>query len=289
MSSNFVKGFNVRVDDKKTVKIDANDRIARRLEELAEQMKVQEPEAIAEGFSEGLDADMVERLVSDTEEDSEAEGNSVIHPDAAVSSAQAQAMIDEAKENADQIIEDARNEAAQIEEDARRKGYGEGFEQGRADAEAEEREKYERKVKELEAREQQVIQEYEKKAAELEPLLVNKLSGIFEKVTGVRLENDRETIVYLLRRALTNLDGARNYIIHVSAADYDRVQSDKEDIAKGTGVLPDRFEIIEDVTLKTGDCMIESDGGIWDCGLGTQLELLVKQLKILSYEESGDS
>jgi flagellar assembly protein FliH len=54
-------------------------------------------------------------------------------------------------------------------------------------------------------------------------------------------------------------------------------------------VLPDRFEIIEDVTLKTGDCMIESDGGIWDCGLGTQLELLVKQLKILSYEESGDS
>ena len=75
----------------------------------------------------------------------------------------------------------------------------------------------------------------------------------------------------------------------MSAADYDRVQSDKEDIAKGTGVLPDRFEIIEDVTLKTGDCMIESDGGIWDCGLGTQLELLVKQLKILSYEESGDS
>ena len=68
MSSNFVKGFNVRVDDKKTVKIDANDRIARRLEELAEQMKVQEPEAIAEGFSEGLDADMVERLVSDTDE-----------------------------------------------------------------------------------------------------------------------------------------------------------------------------------------------------------------------------
>ena len=288
MSSNFVKGFNVRVDDKKTVKIDANDRIARRLEELAEQMKVQEPEAIAEGFSEGLDADMVERLVSDTDE-GEGEEVSVIHSDTAVSSAQAQAMIDEAKENADQIIEDARNEAAQIEEDARRKGYGEGFEQGRADAEAEEREKYERKVKELEAREQQVIQEYEKKAAELEPLLVNKLSGIFEKVTGVRLENDRETIVYLLRRALTNLDGARNYIIHVSAADYDRVQSDKEDIAKGTGVLPDRFEIIEDVTLKTGDCMIESDGGIWDCGLGTQLELLVKQLKILSYEESGDS
>ena len=133
MSSNFVKGFNVRVDDKKTVKIDANDRIARRLEELAEQMKVQEPEAIAEGFSEGLDADMVERLVSDTDE-GEGEEVSVIHPDAAVSSAQAQAMIDEAKENADQIIEDAKNEAAQIEEDARRKGYGEGFEQGRADA-----------------------------------------------------------------------------------------------------------------------------------------------------------
>ena len=288
MSSNLVKGFNVRVDDKKTVKIDANDRIARRLEELAEQMKVQEPEAIVEGFSEGLDADMVEKLVSDTDEGEAAE-ETVIHPDAALTSAQAQAMIDEAKENADQIIEDARNEAASIEEDARRKGYEEGFEKGRSDAEAEERSKYERKVQELEAAKQELISEYEKKSAELEPLLVNKLSAIFEKVTGVRLENDRETIVYLLRRALTNLDGARNYIIHVSAADYERVQTDKEDIAKGTGVLPDRFEIIEDVTLKTGDCMIESDGGIWDCGLGTQLELLVKQLKILSYEESEDN
>ena len=48
--------------------------------------------------------------------------------------------------------------------------------------------------------------------------------------------------------------------------------------------MPDRFEVIEDATLKPNDCLIESDGGIWDCGLGTQMDLLEKQLRILSYE-----
>ena len=42
-------------------------------------------------------------------------------------------------------------------------------------------------------------------------------------------------------------------------------------------------EIIEDMTLSEGECLIETGGGIFDCGLGTQLAGLKKELKLLSY------
>ena len=39
-------------------------------------------------------------------------------------------------------------------------------------------------------------------------------------------------------------------------------------------------DIIEDLTLAKGECFIEADGGIFDCGLGTQLKELRKKLKV---------
>ena len=43
-------------------------------------------------------------------------------------------------------------------------------------------------------------------------------------------------------------------------------------------------EIVEDMTLGKGECMIETESGIFDCGLGTQLSELRQKLKLLSYE-----
>ncbi|MCR4936618.1 MAG: hypothetical protein K5987_00465 [Lachnospiraceae bacterium] len=281
VASNLIKGINVNVKQSSVIKIDANDRIARRLSELAEQIKEEEPEAINEGFSEGLDAEVVEKLVSDrTDED--------VDKGPEVSEELAMAMINEAKENAETILSEARAEAELLKEEARKQGHEEGFRKGESEARKAEEEKYRKKLAELEKKEKALELEYKKKSEELEPALVEKLSDIYAKVCGIRLENDRETINYLLHRALTNIDGSRNYIIHVSAVDYDNVQASKEELAKGTGVLPDRFEVVEDMTLGANDCLIESESGIWDCSLGTQLEMLSAELKILSYTPGGD-
>ena len=48
----------------------------------------------------------------------------------------------------------------------------------------------------------------------------------------------------------------------------------------GNGVT---LEIIEDMTVEKDGCMIETEGGIFDCGLGTQLEQLRRKLMLLSY------
>ena len=71
--------------------------------------------------------------------------------------------------------------------------------------------------------------------------------------------------------------------MHVSKDDYAYVNMQKKALAEGavggTGVV----EVIEDITLHKNECMIETDGGIFDCGIGTELDELTKRLKLLSF------
>lgn len=275
--SNFIKGGYVNVESGKKLTINSNTFVEKRLEELRARMVEEPAEVIEEGFSEGLDPLLVERLV--TEED---EG--VIKAGSAASREEIDAMIKDAKAQAQAILDEARKEAEQIRGAARDEGRDEGYREGRKEAEEECRRQYREKELECEARASAAERDFQKRSEELEPLLVEKISGIFERVTGARLENDRETVLYLLNRALTGVDSGRNYVVHVSSTDYENVKAQKEQVAKGTGILPENFEIVEDSTLSPNSCLIESEGGIWDCSLGTQLSLLVQQLKILSYE-----
>lgn len=275
--SNFIKGGYVNVESGKKLTINSNTFVEKRLEELRAKMVEEPAEVIEEGFSEGLDPLLVERLVTEEEDN-------VIKAGAAASREEIDAMIKDAKAQAQAILDAARKEAEQIRGAARDEGRDEGYREGRKEAEEECRRQYREKELECEARASSAERDYQKRSEELEPLLVEKISGIFERVTGARLENDRETVLYLLNRALTGVDSGRNYVVHVSSTDYENVKAQKEQVAKGTGILPESFEIVEDSTLSPNSCLIESEGGIWDCSLGTQLSLLVQQLKILSYE-----
>ncbi|MBQ9866362.1 MAG: hypothetical protein IJM34_05015 [Lachnospiraceae bacterium] len=275
--SNFIKGGYVNVESGKKLTINSNTFVEKRLEELRARMVEEPAEVIEEGFSEGLDPLLVERLV--TEED-----DNVIKAGSAASHEEIEAMLKDAKAQAQAIIDAAKKEAEQIRGSARDEGREEGYRDGHKEAEEECRRKYREKELECEARASAAERDFQKKSEELEPLLVEKISGIFERVTGARLENDRETVLFLLNRALTGVDSGRNYVVHVSSTDYENVKAQKEQVAKGTGILPESFEIVEDSTLSPNSCLIESEGGIWDCSLGTQLSLLVQQLKILSYE-----
>ena len=277
--SNFIKGGFVSVESGKKLTINSNTFVEKRLEELRSKMVEEPPEVIEEGFSEGLDPLQVERLVAAPEEDS-----SFIKAGGAISREEMDARLKEVREEADAILEAARKEAEQIRGAARDEGREEGYRDGRREAEEECRRQYREKEQECEARAVAAERDFNKRSEELEPLLVEKISGIFERVTGARLENDRDTVLYLLNRALTGVESGRNYVVHVSSVDYENVRAQKEQVAKGTGILPENFEIVEDSTLSPNSCLIESEGGIWDCSLGTQLSLLVQQLKILSYE-----
>ena len=60
----------------------------------------------------------------------------------------------------------------------------------------------------------------------------------------------------------------------------------KKELLAGTGIAVENVEVVEDFDLKKGQCMIETDGAIFECGFKTQMEQLRKELKLLSYEQN---
>ena len=59
------------------------------------------------------------------------------------------------------------------------------------------------------------------------------------------------------------------------------LENHKEDILErvGHGI---ELEFIGDSAMNGNDCMIETDSGVFDCGLDTQLENLIKDIRSLS-------
>lgn len=277
--------------------IDTNQIMASRLEVLAEIMEKQKAkmdresakEASEDGFT-ALDASQVERLFGDgsvvPSEDGEyipAEGDeSALLPEASFASQletaneEAEQIIEDAKAEALQILEDAKAEASQIRAEAEREGqrigYDTGREEGLLSVEDMKRELLEEKAA-LDA-------SYEQKIAELEPEFIDKLTDIYEHIFHVDLSSRKELVLYLLEDAMRKVPGTDGYLIHVSPDDFDFVVQSKAELSNG---LVGTVDIINDIALKKGECSIETEGGIFDCSLDTQLDALKRELRLLSY------
>ena len=81
------------------------------------------------------------------------------------------------------------------------------------------------------------------------------------------------------------MEGIKKILLRVSQDDYPYVSMRKKELITGTGIAVEAVEIVEDFSMKKGQCIIETEGAIFDCGFKTQMEELRKQLKMLSYEE----
>lgn len=273
LSSNLLKkGFTKLSEDDARV-IDTNGLVAKRIRELSAKMQKESNT----GFVSGLAADKVEAPVTDPEEeetDFTPSGNVIkagedlqkLKEDA---EAEAQKIVEDARAQAESILQDARSQAeaerADIQEAARRQGQQE------AQAEADRTEAV-RKA------------EYQKRLDELEPEFVDTITGIYEHIFHVDLHSYREVLCYLISTTMRKSEDNRSFLIHVSKEDYPYVSMQKKQISAGAAAPNATVEIVKDITLGKGECLIETEGGIFDCGLGTQLSELRQKLKLLSYE-----
>ena len=89
--------------------------------------------------------------------------------------------------------------------------------------------------------------------------------------------------MHLIASTMHKIEGNSNYLIHVSKEDYPYVNMKKNEILASALSANASVDLVEDITLGANDCIIETDGGIFDCGLGTQLEELTQKLRLLSY------
>ncbi|WP_026509967.1 FliH/SctL family protein [Butyrivibrio sp. LC3010] len=195
---------------------------------------------------------------------------------------QAKQIIDNANAQANEIAKNAENLKNQAIEEGRNAGYEEGkrkaeeeIDQMKAAAEAEIAE--ERKKQQADF--QQLI-------ASIEPDMVDTLTQIYEHVFNVDLRENKDIILHLIRTTLGKVESGSDIILHISSDDYDLVIDERATLDEAMASPNSTLEIIEDPLLNENECIIESDGGVFDCSLGVELSELSRKLKLLSFDRS---
>ena len=285
MFSNLYKAGFVHLGEDARV-IDMNAILEKRLKEEAERRSRQpEHELVAaqDGFTEGLNAEKVDVL---------------LEPDAEAASLQ-NASIQE-QEQLKQEIEEARNELAGLQaqleqekeqaqleidqmkakafEEANEQGYQEGYRKG-LDCVQE-------LQKQCEDERLQQEQEYQKKLEEMEPLMVDTLCDVYSHIFKVEAKEHKELVLKLLQDTLLKVDGTGSIIVHVAKEDYAYVQEQKGALLEEAGMQSGSVEIVSDAALARAQCMIETEGGVYDCSLDTELAELKRRLMLLAYQKS---
>lgn len=272
--------------------IDSNELVERRIEELEARRRARTspvPDGAEEGgedaeFVGGLAGEEIDALLSDT-----SDVGSIIKaapeeqaPDLEEVKAQAQEMLDDARTQADEMRTVAQSEIeAQRRwamEEGKKEGYEEGYRKGVSEAEELKRQ--------VMADKRRLEEEYEQLVKELEPKFIDTITEIYSHIFGIELADNRDILVHLIDSTLRQVESSRVFIIHVSKEDYPFVNVQRQALADGAAAGRGAVEIVEDITLKQGECMIETDGGIFDCGVDTQLTELTNKLRVLAYEKN---
>jgi len=280
LSSNLYKwNYMNPLQEEKRV-IDSNALIEKRIGELAAKC-AEEPN---QEFVSGLNADVVDVLLQDM--DGELSGNIIKageDPETVRIQMQqeAESIIAEAQAEAERIKSEASaialSEKNRVLAEAKSMGYAEGMEKAKKENEILQKELKEKAAK-LEA-------EYQAYINELEPQFVDAITGVYEHIFHVELESYREILVYLISSTIRKSENSREFMVHVSPDDYPYVSMQKKQLMAGVTALNTSVEVVEDMTLAKNQCFIETEGGIFDCGLGTQLAELGQKIRLLSYEK----
>lgn len=281
----------VKVDGEEKCVIDSNSLVAERIEKWENLRRAnasalpsfeEEESEGGEEFTSGIAGEEIDALFDDGEGTSNViKAGEVAGPSLEEIEEEAQAIIEEAKAEAGRILEEARSQSMSMRADAveegTRQGFDEGYRKGMAEADGLKQELAERR-RALEA-------EYDEMLENLEPRFIETITDVYSHIFGVDLMDNRDILVHLIDSTLRKVESSRTFIVHVSADDYPHVNMQKQTLMEGAVAGRGLIEIIEDIALSKGDCLIETDGGIFDCGVGTQLEELTKKLQVLSYEK----
>ena len=204
----------------------------------------------------------------------------------------AQTQADAIRQEAEAIRQEAEQLKAQAVEEGRKEGHEEGYQtgydegKGKANEELAEQSAqletdYANKAQALEAEKERIVSEYRKKEEELENHVVDVFCDIIGKVFGIEFADKKEIILHLVDNVITNTPGSKEYLIRINDSNFDILNQNRAKLIEkiGTGV---ELDIIKDPLLGTEECMIETDGGVYDCGIDVQLSNLLKDLKALS-------
>lgn len=242
--------------------INSNELIAEKIKEYMKSQQ-EEDENYADEFCELMDSEKVEKLLEDKNE--------------ALESVNREEILGQAHLEAEEILEKARLEADDIKrqafDSAEKQGYDSGYAKGLGEVE--------QMKNDLKIQKAQFEQNYQKELDNMEPALVDVILEVVESVFQIQFAQKKDFVLHLIQATLNKIEGSKDYLIRVSKDDFALITEKKNDIQSQ---LPRNsvLEIVEDLTLVKNQCLVETDGGVFDCSLDTQFESLTRDLRTLS-------
>lgn len=279
--SNFYHGnYVVRGEQVRRV-INANDRIAQKMQEIEreqrqarrEELQRLRQEAIDNGtidehpeFQEGLFAEELELEPEEPQIDYVAQAKE-----------EAAQILQDAQAQAAQIHEQAVNEAEQLREQARQDGYRDGHETATQEA------MQQKQIQDdaYAAKEQELQNRYDEALAGLEPQLLDTILKVFDEVFTMQFSGKREMLLQLVRHAMRGIRETKYYKIRVCESEVDFLREHKSELQEKVGDDV-TIEIVMDPGLSESQCVIDADSGVYDCSLDVELDNLTRDLKSLA-------
>ena len=203
-------------------------------------------------------------------------------------SAQTEEILEQARMEAEQIIADANSQAqeilsaAQLNADAmknlaRQDGEKEGYNEGTQRAAVE----LQNSQAQMQAEVDRIQNEFMERQLQMEREIVEMCLPVFEHVFSAELSGRKEVIYHLLDHCIMKIERTGQMQIKVSDANAEYIKSKKDEIQGKVGAEVG-LDIIADPLLNDSQCIIETDGGIFDCSIDTELDNLIREIKALS-------
>lgn len=252
--------------------INSNRAIEEKLSHLADELKKAREEELKssekeEGgeFSEGIAAEEIQAPQEPTPEELLENARE-----------EAEAILDAARAQADEMLNDAHKKGLVEFEEQKKNGYAAGAEALRAELEEEKR----KLIQELDISRQEYENRYQEKMNTMEQDLIEVLIQVFDHVFHIQFEDKKDILVALASNMLQNAESGKNFRIHVTPADADVMKQHVDEFTEiiGNGAV---VEIVRDPKLAENECQIETEYGLFDCGLDTEYHNLIKDIRSL--------
>ena len=166
---------------------------------------------------------------------------------------EANTVLEQAQERADAILK----QAEEAYETRRQEGYRDGQEEGRLE--------HAEKVFETVLSSVEYLEN-------LEQTIVEVVTSSIRKVIGEM--DDREVIVRIVRNALVFVRNQQRVTIRVAPADEAAVREAMAAMLQGSPSTTSFLDVVADGRLERGACLLESELGVVDASLSTQLRAL---------------
>ena len=273
--SNLLKRGTTTISEERI--IDYNELIKLKLKNIANDRE-NHGNVDADGFVNGLKADVVEQLLTGSDEDGEtAQSQEDVNNQIAAALEEANEQAQTIRDEANEVLAQAHMEARKIIEDAKRTGYEQGAQNAREEYNA----KADELARDYEAKKAQLEKEYNDMKASMEPELVETITEVFKKITYTVAEDNKDIIIGLINGVMKNTDISNEFIIKVSPEDYKFLVNNQGKIYCSVSKEV-TMDIVEDATMMKNQCIIESDTGVYDCSLDIELNNLIEDIKLLS-------